>query len=34
MEANLNVRAPNAQGGFIETRQHITGRYLGPCLGR
>jgi hypothetical protein len=34
MEANLNVRAPNGRGGTIETKQHITGRYLGPCPGR
>ena len=33
MEANLNVRAPNGSGGFIETAQRITGRYLGPCPG-
>jgi hypothetical protein len=31
MQANLNVRAPNAAGGAIETTQRITGRYLGPC---
>ena len=31
MEANLNVRAPNGQGGYIETNQRVTGRYLGPC---
>lgn len=34
MEANLNVRAPNGRGGFIETTQHVTGRYLGPCPGK
>jgi Protein of unknown function (DUF3617) len=31
MVANLNVRAPNGRGGVLETAQHITGRYLGPC---
>jgi hypothetical protein len=31
MEANMNVRVPNGHGGYIETKQHITGRYLGPC---
>jgi len=31
MVANLNVRAPNGQGGVLETSQHITGRYLAPC---
>lgn len=34
MEANLNVRAPNGRGGFIETTQHVTGRYIGPCPGK
>ncbi len=34
MEANLNTRAPNGSGGFFETSQHITGRYLGPCPSR
>jgi hypothetical protein len=31
MVANLNVHAPNGRGGVLETTQHITGRYLGPC---
>ena len=31
MEANLNARVPDGKGGFIETKQKITGRYLGPC---
>lgn len=31
MVANLNVHAPNGRGGILETTQHITGRYLGPC---
>jgi hypothetical protein len=33
MDASMNTRAPNGSGGFIDTTQHITGRYLGPCSG-
>jgi hypothetical protein len=31
MEASLTTHIPQADGRAMDTRQHITGRYLGPC---
>jgi uncharacterized protein DUF3617 len=31
MEASLSTQVPQADGRTMDTSQHITGRYLGPC---
>jgi hypothetical protein len=31
MEGNLNTRLPNGHGGYFDTVQHLSGRYLGAC---
>lgn len=31
MVATMNTRTPNGSGGYLDTTQHITGRYLGAC---
>jgi hypothetical protein len=34
MDATLTTHVPGQGGAVMDTRQRITGRYLGPCTGR